>query len=185
MDKIIVSVFGPDRPGILATVSRILFEEDCNIEDVTQTILQTEFAGIFIAELPEDKNLEWIEDRLNDALLPTDLKATVKHLKAPQEPALYGRQTEPFVITTRGPDRKGLVAAITGVIASFGVNVTNLKGMFRGGDNPYDNMMIYEVDIPTDIDRQAFHQALRQKAESLNLNLSLQHRTIFETINRV
>ncbi|WP_035258102.1 glycine cleavage system protein R [Desulfatirhabdium butyrativorans] len=185
MQKIIISVFGPDRPGILASVSRILFEEDCNIEDVTQTILQTEFAGIFIAQIPADKSVEWIEDRLNDALNPTELKATVKVLKGAAEPALKGKQTEPFVITTRGPDRKGLVAAITGVIAGYGVNVTHLKAVFRGGDNPYDNMMIYEVDIPVDIDRQRFHQELRQKAESLGLMISLQHRTIFETINRV
>lgn len=185
MQKIIISVFGPDRPGILAAVSRTLFEEECNIEDVTQTILQTEFAGIFIAQIPKEKSVDWIEDRLNDVLNPTELKATVKRLKSDHEPALQGRQTEPFVITTRGPDRKGLVAAITGVIACYGVNITQLKAVFRGGTNPYDNMMIYEVDIPVDIDRQRFHQELKQKADALDLMISLQHRTIFETINRV
>jgi len=35
MKKIIISVFGSDRPGVLAAVSRILFEQDCNIENVT------------------------------------------------------------------------------------------------------------------------------------------------------
>ena len=54
MHKVIVSVLGPDRPGIIATVSQILFEQGCNIENVSQTILQKEFSGIFIATLSPD-----------------------------------------------------------------------------------------------------------------------------------
>ncbi len=48
MKKMIISVLGKDRPGIIAAVTRILFEQDCNIENVSQTILQNEFSGIFI-----------------------------------------------------------------------------------------------------------------------------------------
>ena len=47
MKKIIVSVLGHDRPGIIAAVSEVLFRNGCNIEDVSQTILQTAFAGAF------------------------------------------------------------------------------------------------------------------------------------------
>jgi glycine cleavage system transcriptional repressor len=45
--------------------------------------------------------------------------------------------------------------------------------------------MIYEVDIPATIDQSAFRQALRRRAEDLGLELSLQHRDIFEAIHRV
>ena len=78
-----------------------------------------------------------------------------------------------------------LVAGISAAIARYGVNITNLQAVFKGGDNPGNNIMIYEVDIPTDIDRQAFYQELRQTAESLVLDISIQHRNIFETINRI
>lgn len=54
MKKIVISVLGQDRPGILAAVSRILFEQDCNIENVHQSILQSEFSGIFIAAIPDE-----------------------------------------------------------------------------------------------------------------------------------
>ena len=53
MKKVVISVLGTDRPGIVAAVSRILLENRCNIEDVAQTILQTEFTGIFIASIPK------------------------------------------------------------------------------------------------------------------------------------
>jgi glycine cleavage system transcriptional repressor len=45
--------------------------------------------------------------------------------------------------------------------------------------------MIYEVDIPGDIDHQALRRDLRQKAQALSLDISIQHKLIFEAINRV
>jgi glycine cleavage system transcriptional repressor len=46
MNKAILSVLGQDRPGIVAAISKILFQQNCNIENVSQTSLQSEFAGI-------------------------------------------------------------------------------------------------------------------------------------------
>jgi glycine cleavage system transcriptional repressor len=45
--------------------------------------------------------------------------------------------------------------------------------------------MIYEVDVPTDIDQAAFLQALKQRAVSLALDIDVQHRNIFEVLNRI
>ena len=93
--------------------------------------------------------------------------------------------SEPFIITTKGPDRKGLVASITEIIARYGVNVTNLQAIFKGGDDPNSNIMIYEVDVPIDIDQRSLYRDLRQKAVELSLEISIQHRNIFEAINRI
>ena len=94
-------------------------------------------------------------------------------------------KSEPFVITTKGPDRKGLVAGISATIARHGVNITNLQAVFKGGDEPGDNIMIYEVDVPGEIDQTEFNRELRETAESLALNITIQHRNIFESINRI
>ena len=40
--------------------------------------------------------------------------------------------SEPFVITTMGPDRPGLVAGITELLARFGVNISKFKSGFQG-----------------------------------------------------
>ena len=92
---------------------------------------------------------------------------------------------EPFVITTRGPDRKGLVSEITAILGAHNVNVTQLQAVFRGGNEPGKNIMIYEVDIPTDTDQQKLRQSLQTKAEELSLQISIQHKNIFEAINRI
>ena len=184
MKKAILSVLGHDRPGIVAAVTGILFELSCNIENVSQTILQTEFSGSFIVTLPQNLTMDALQERFIEDLAPMDLQVYIRSLKE-KESEFASRETEPFVITTKGPDRQGLVAGISEVIAGYGVNITNLQAVFKGGDEPGDNIMIYEVDIPTDIDQSALYRDLRTKSKSLELEISIQHRNIFESINRI
>ena len=185
MNKAVISILGPDRPGIIAAVTRILVEHECNIENVSQTILQSEFSGIFIAAVPEGLDIRALHGHLYDGLGPLNLHVFVKRLDPAAGSGFDVDSSEPFVITTKGPDRKGLVAAITEIIARYGANVANLQAVFKGGSDPADNIMIYEVDIPNEIDAQALFKDLRAKAAELSLDISIQHRNIFEAINRI
>ncbi|MGD8388231.1 MAG: ACT domain-containing protein [Desulfobacteraceae bacterium] len=184
MEKVVLSVLGTDRPGIVAAVSSVLMDYGCNVEDVSQTILQGEFVGIVIASVPDQTPLEDLRQALGRALDPLDLHVMLKSLNASTPPGA-GTESEPFVVVTTGPDRLGLVAGITEVMARFEVNITQLKAAFRGGDDPHRNTMIYEVDVPPDTDPQGFRLALRKRAEELGLTLSLQHRDIFEALHRI
>ena len=55
MKKAVISVLGADRKGIIAGVSRILFENDANILDISQTIISGLFSMIMIADISSDK----------------------------------------------------------------------------------------------------------------------------------
>lgn len=184
MKKIIISVLGQDRPGIIAAVSKILSDQNCNIENVSQTILQSEFSGIFIVLIPEQLSADDLYDHLKEGLASLNLQVYVKYLEQKETDSSF-TDAEPFIITTKGPDRKGLVAHIAQIIARHGVNVTNLQAVFKGGNDPDKNIMIYEVDIPEHTDQQTLCADLREKAGKLGLNISIQHRNIFEAINRV
>jgi glycine cleavage system transcriptional repressor len=185
MNKAIISVLGQDRPGIIAAVARILFEQDGNIENVSQTILQSEFSAIFIVSMPAGLALDDLRATLQTGLASLGQHIHVKPLQAGPPTYTPPACREPLVITTRGPDRKGLVARITAVIARHGVNVTNLQAVFKGGDTPGDNIMIYEVDVPADIDQKRLRADLRAEAAELDLEISIQHRHIFEALNRI
>ena len=184
MNKAILSVLGRDRPGIVAAVARVLFDQNCNIENVSQTMLQTEFAGIFIVSMPGGMSADDLHLELDSRLAPIGLTVLTKPCD-PGEDSCEAAACEPFVITSRGPDRKGLVAHISGVIARHGVNITNLQAMFKGGHEPGDNIMIYEVDVPKAVDLQTLAQDLRDKAVELQLDISIQHRHIFEVLHRI
>jgi glycine cleavage system transcriptional repressor len=184
MNKIIISVLGKDRPGILAAVTRVLWEKDFNIEDVSQTILQSEFSGIFIATGPATICASELMADLQKATHCLQLHFHVKNLDIQTNPWTTC-DCEPFVITTRGPDQKGLVAQVTALLANHNINVTHLQAAFRGGDEPGRNIMIYEVDVPLDVDLVSLRKALIAKGRELNLTISIQHKNIFEAINRI
>jgi ACT domain-containing protein len=48
-DRMIISVFGVDHPGIVAGVSQILAAAGCSIVDINQTVVQGKFAMVIIA----------------------------------------------------------------------------------------------------------------------------------------
>ncbi len=48
--RLVVSVFGVDRPGIVAAVTQILAEAECSIIDINQTVVQGKFAMVLIAD---------------------------------------------------------------------------------------------------------------------------------------
>jgi ACT domain-containing protein len=50
-DRLVVSVFGVDHPGIVAAVSQVLAEAGCSIADINQTVVQGKFAMVIIADI--------------------------------------------------------------------------------------------------------------------------------------
>ncbi|HEY0385922.1 MAG TPA: ACT domain-containing protein [Pyrinomonadaceae bacterium] len=49
-ERMIISVFGVDHPGIVAAVSQVLAEAECSIIDINQTVVQSKFAMVIIAD---------------------------------------------------------------------------------------------------------------------------------------
>jgi ACT domain-containing protein len=52
-DRLIISVFGVDHPGIVAGVSQILAEARCSIIDINQTVVQGKFAMVIVADISQ------------------------------------------------------------------------------------------------------------------------------------
>ncbi len=189
MDKLIITVLGKDKPGIVATVANSLFTMDCNIQNINQMILQNEFAGFFIVQIPAGVTMAHLEKRLSHDLNEKKLRVYIDEISDSKGP-VNGDEIDPadgdiFLITTIGPDQKGLVAKITTIISEFNVNITNLKAVFKGGDTPSANIMNYQVAITPDTDQAGLFKRLRETAAELNLDISIQHKNIFETINKI
>ena len=54
MKKAGISVLGADRKVIIASVTRILYEHDANILDISQTIVSSLFSMILIADISSE-----------------------------------------------------------------------------------------------------------------------------------
>ncbi|RDV82995.1 ACT domain-containing protein [Ammonifex thiophilus] len=64
-ERIIVTVLGKDRVGIIAGVASVLAEHNVNILDISQTILQEFLAMIMIADISRcSVDLNTLKERL-------------------------------------------------------------------------------------------------------------------------
>ena len=185
MKKIILSVLGHDRPGILAAVSELLLVNGCNIENASQTILQSVFGSLLLVTLPEDLSPDTLRSRMSATLSGMALDIYIKEFPSSlvQEPVV--QPTEAFILTAFGPDQPGLVSAVSRCVANHGINISNLRAVFKGGNEPGDNVMIFEVDIPVGVDLKQVNNDLDKIAVRLNLTINLQHRGIFNAMNRI
>jgi len=64
-ERMVISVFGLDHPGIVAGVSQILAEASCSIIDINQTVVQGKFAMVIIADASRAReSTQALKDRL-------------------------------------------------------------------------------------------------------------------------
>lgn len=184
MQKYTASFLGRDCPGVVATVSRILGETGCNIVEVTQTILSGEFAAIFVVEVPEGTDAESLRDRLSAGLAEAGVDLSVLVRPAIRDHWGEGLTCEPFVVTADGPDKPGLIGAMSRVFARHRVNIESLKAILgEGGAN--HALFVFEVMVPDSVDLGRLRRELACEGQSRQLRVSVQHRDIFEAVHRV
>ena len=62
--KAVITVLGRDRTGIIAEVSGLLYHEDVNILDISQTILSDMFTMIMLVEIGQDSKYDVVREKL-------------------------------------------------------------------------------------------------------------------------
>ena len=184
MYSVVLSVIGADCPGVIHAASDELSRLECNIEAVTQTILQGQFAAIFIAVLREGLSPEEARAAVARRMVEAGLKMSVNvsPLDVSSKPPLP--PSEPFVVTVSGPDKLNIIAAISRIFTEHGTNIENLKAILPDDGN-CSCMLVFEVALPLTVDRSAFRRTLLAKGKAMGLDISIQHRDIFEALHRV
>ena len=127
MRKVLVTIVGRDRPGIVHKVGQVLTDHKCNIVEVSQTTLLGEFAGLFSTSMPLDATVDSLSEELSRTLDGTGLAFWIKDFSPGEQPVQA--DVEPYVITLRGPDRLGIIPEFAGVVAGFEVNIDNLRAV--------------------------------------------------------
>jgi glycine cleavage system transcriptional repressor len=139
-----VTVVGNDRPGIVAAVTRSLYEAGCNLEDVTSTILRGHFSMVLIVRAPDDVSPEDLERRAVEASGELGLVVTVRpvdDLAAPVSPPTH-------VVSVYGSDKPGIVYRVADALAAGGVNITDLTSRVIGEDQTPIYALMLEVALP-------------------------------------
>ena len=161
-----VTVVGTDRPGIVAAVSRALFDVGCNLEDATSTILRGHFSMMLVVRPPEDVDASTVEERLRAAADPLGLLVSAR----PVEEATAHTAGPTHMVSVYGADRPGIVFRVADVLARGGSNITALTSRLIGSEDQPVYAVMMEVAVP---DPEALARALEELRDELELDVSL------------
>lgn len=186
MNKVLISVLGSDQPGIMAIVSDVINKRNGNIENLSQTLLNNVFGALLQVQLSEDDNADSLQQAIEAACDGMSLYIRVHSWsETTSDWHQHKPEVQPYIVTAIGPDRQGLVAEIAGKLFTHGVNITHIQAIFKGGDNPMDNLMVFEVDVPRATVMNDLRDALEDIAKRLDLEISVQHRKIFDSVSNI
>src|ERR1700722_2979397 len=80
MGRFWLSALGADRPGIVASVSGVLVDLGCNLEDSTMTNLQGHFAVLLVVSAPDGVTGPALEEALAEVAARCQLVVAVRPL---------------------------------------------------------------------------------------------------------
>ena len=166
---IIITAVGPDRPGMAHALASILSDVGCNMEDTTMTRLSGEFAMILIVTPPRDLSTEHLAKRLSPLEKTHGLFINCRDI-ADEEQA-QSESLPRFMLSVYGPEAKGLVARITGVLAKNGVNITDVQTRVASSGTVY--VMLFELELPPTLDAAQLQSALESEAQQIGVQVSL------------
>ena len=161
-----VTVVGADRPGIVAAITRALFELGCNLEDATSTILQGHFSMMLVVKPPEGVAVEEVDRRLQAAGKPLGLVVAAR----PVADAHSQSPVPSHMVSVYGSDRPGIVFRVAEVLAENGANITDLTSRLIGTEEQPVYAVMMEVAVP---DPETTTTALEQLRGELGLDVSL------------
>ena len=172
MARYIMSITARDRSGIVAAVSEAGLELQGNIEAASQTVHQGYFAMMILWSLPgsvsEDQLIATVKQKAGD-----DLHVYVITYDPPATPDTSSQRG--FIVTSIGPDKPGILRALTNYLGSKAINIDDLYACVQNDDF----VVICQVTVPADQDVYMLQADLESVGQSLGVRVAMQHEDIF------
>jgi glycine cleavage system regulatory protein len=169
MTDLVLTLIGPDRPGLVESVADVVVSHGGNWLESRMAHLAGKFAGILRVEIPDDKA---------EALLAALTELDTRGLKVVGEPSAEaghptaGRSLDLELV---GLDRPGIVREISQLLANSGANVEELSTDRTSA--PMSGEMLFlakaRVRLPSDADLGTMRAALERLASDLMVEIRL------------
>ncbi|MCP4749535.1 MAG: amino acid-binding protein [Proteobacteria bacterium] len=120
-----ISVFCPDRVGLISAITGKLFDLGANLGDTAFAVLGTGAEFTTVCDLPEGTSKDEVEEQLNslEELKEADVTVSLFQLQP-----IHGPMADiTHRITIRGGDNPGLVARLSEVFVEFDANIVRLN----------------------------------------------------------
>ena len=171
--KYIMTAFCKDRPGVVADVTEVIYENGCNIEDSTMTNILDEFAIIFLFVGKGDR----LKDTLLNDCRRLEREKGITAFIRPVEPEDREKRINFYTktIDVEGIDQTGIVYKISKFLADNKINIENLTS--RRVISPESGTPLYfmeiKVQVPERIIIDRLEEGLSKVSEELNLDIRI------------
>lgn len=124
MHNVLVSVFCPDRTGLIAAVSGHLFEIGANLADTSFAVLGGAAEFTSVCAIPDD--VDGVDLGASLSALPELAEATVTVRDFSLAAAHGPKASVTHQVSVSGGDRPGLIARLSEVFTQFGANIVRM-----------------------------------------------------------
>lgn len=171
--RYIMTAFGTDRVGIVADVTRLLYENDCNLEDTRMSMLADEFTLNLLFSCPRPDIIDLLAKDCRRLELSKGISAFVRPL-APPKPKPKSTSTT-CTLHIEGLDQAGIVYKTSQFLADHNLNIVQLTSAAQA--SPQSGATLYQMDIqiqlPQEVAIEQIETELNQLADQLHVDVGL------------
>ena len=168
MPSLILTLLGPDRPGLVEAVANIVNEQEANWLESRMSHLAGHFAGIVRVEVAEGK-----ADQLLKQL--EGLEAKGLSVVARRDESVAADDFTVVWMSLVGNDRAGIVSEVSRVFAEQQVNVEEFQTELQGAPN--SGAMLFRANaalrLPSNVTVDDLQKALEGIAADLMVDITL------------
>lgn len=171
-----LTVLTKDKSGIIARLSKELYDLKCNLEDVSMTVLEGELAMILIVGF---KSLTQRDEVILSAKdfeenLNVDLHWKPLGAHALKKGEQHKKNSETYIISVIGRDRTGIVYHVSDLLAKEKININDLNSRILSAGKQDLYAMMLEVDLTRSKEKVAkLRQKLNRLAKKIKTEISL------------
>ena len=171
--KFIMTAFSKDRPGVVADITEVIYENGCNLEDSTMTSMLDEFAIILLFVGKGDSLKDQLLKECRRLEKEKGITAFIRSVEAEDKEKQINFFTKTIIV--EGIDQAGIVYKVSRFLADNNINIENLTS--RRITSPESGTAIYfmeiKVQIPEKITLDHLENELSQVGEALNLDITV------------
>jgi glycine cleavage system regulatory protein len=166
--SLLLTVVGPDRPGLVERVASVVAAHDGNWLESRLAQLGGHFAGVVRVEVPEDRQVS-----LAEALAGLAVERLAVTVTAVAPAAAAARRA--VRLEVMGHDRPRIVSEITAVVARHGLNVEELSSEVTSAPMSGEPLFTARLRLaaPPDADLAGLRADLETLAGEMMVDVSL------------
>lgn len=168
-----ITCIGKDRPGIVAGISKELYDNGANIEDSSMTVLREQFAMILIVSMTNGYSPEQLESSFAEAAKKLKLIISVKGLDLGEIASVGDTSGKPYLISVIGTDKPGIVYKLSDFLASRNINIVDMNTKVIPGETDLVYTMLIEVIVHDDIDIDELEDSLAILEREMSIDLNI------------